>query len=536
MTSIFTAILNMSITASYVVVGVIVLRILFKKIPKVFSYALWLPVLIRLVFPYSFTSNFSFLSFLKSNAQSGTGAMEYVPNQIGLMNNPAIDIGIQRVNNSVNTTLQPAVAAASVNSMQIVMEIASIIWVVGIAVMLIYSVRSYVKVLIHVRTATLVKDNIFETDRISTPFVCGFIKPRIFIPAGMNPNELSYILAHEQTHIQRLDYLIKPFAFLVLVLHWFNPFIWLSFALMSKDMEMSCDERVLKKLGNDIKGNYSNSLLTLAVGKNNLVKGSPLAFGESNIKARIKNVLHYKKPTHLVLVSTFIITLIFSTGFISNPAVKEDLSFLNTETDQNLKLSSIYGEFQMDGDQVTNLFDVEKWNRQNVPSPKEQSTSITIKSTSKPYDEIRFYNSDHSLAMIIHSGEYRYYKIPESEYDLVYELVLATVWADGLQTRDGQPRYEMMSEEMKEKFKQEQIVRSGENWNFNIGVSSPWVVDFEVEIYGTTANITYLTKTSVPAYYSMMETITFGKENGTLVVKTYHEELAQSERAHRWQR
>ena len=442
MTSLFTDILNMSITASYVVVAVIVLRILFRRLPKIFSYILWLPVLIRLVLPYSFTSNFSFLSFLKSNAQSGTGGMEYVPNQIGLMNNPAVDVGIQSINHVVNTTLPLAAPTASVNPMQIVMEIGSIIWVVGMVIILIYSIRSYVKVLKHVRTATLVRGNIYETDRITTPFVCGFIKPRIFIPAGMSPNELSYILAHEQTHIQRLDYLIKPFAYLLLIVHWFNPLIWLSFALMNKDMEMSCDERVLKKLGNDIKGNYSNSLLSLAMGKNNLIKGSPLAFGESNVKARIKNVLHYKKPTHLVLVSAFIVTLIFSTGFISNPVEKENLSFLNIE----------------------------------------------------------------------------------SEYDLSHELVLAKVWADGLQTRDGQLRYEMMSEEMKERFIQEQIVRSGENWNFNIGVSSPWVVDYEVEINGTTANITYVTKTSEPAYYNTIETITFGKENGTLVVVDYNTE------------
>ncbi|AOZ91193.1 hypothetical protein [Paenibacillus crassostreae] len=198
-------------------------------------------------------------------------------------------------------------------------------------------------------------------------------------------------------------------------------------------------------------------------------------------------------------------------------------SFFDTESEHNLTLSiiSIYGEFQLDGNQLIKLFDYEAWNRQNVPSPEEQSASITINITSKVNEEIRFYNSDPSLAMVKRGGEFRYYKIPESEYDLIHELVLATAWAEGLQTRDGQQRYEMMSEEMKEKFKQEQIVRSGEDWNFNIGVSSPWVVDFKVELDGTSANITYVTKTTEPAYYNTMETITFGKENETLVVVDY---------------
>lgn len=134
----------------------------------------------------------------------------------------------------------------------------------------------------NVRTATLVRDNIFETDRIDSPFVCGFIKPKIYVPINLPEQELSYILAHEQTHIRRLDYLVKPFAFLVLIIHWFNPIMWLSFALMSKDMEMSCDESVIRRMGSDRKASYSNSLLSLAVKRSGLLVGSPLAFGESH--------------------------------------------------------------------------------------------------------------------------------------------------------------------------------------------------------------------------------------------------------------
>lgn len=325
MMKLFTTILNMSITASYVALAVIAIRILFKKIPKVFSYALWIPVLIRLVCPFSFNSTFSFLSFLKSNTQSNTKSMEYVSYNIGLMQKPAIDAQISGINHAVNSSLPPATPTASVNSMQIIMEIACIIWIVGMVLLLLYSVISYSKVRSNLKTATLVRDNIFETDRITTPFVCGFIKPKIYVPVQLNKNETSYILCHEQTHIKRFDYLIKPFAFLVLIIHWFNPLIWVSFTLMSKDMEMSCDESVIKKIGSDIKGSYSNSLLSLSVKKSGLIMGSPLAFGESNIKSRIKNILNYKKPAFWVILLAIAATASLIVAFTANPKSKQSL-------------------------------------------------------------------------------------------------------------------------------------------------------------------------------------------------------------------
>lgn len=309
MTNLFITIFNMSITASYVSLAVIVIRILLSKMPKIFSYTLWLPVLIRLVCPFSFDSNFSFLRLLNFKTQTSTGIVEYIPYNIGLMQKPTIDVGGKGINNTI----------ASANPMQVMMEVASFVWVVGMAVLLIYSIISYLKVINNVKTATLIKDNIFETDRITTPFVCGLIKPKIYIPTEMSKTELSYILAHEQTHIKRLDYLVKPLAFLVTILHWFNPMIWLSFALMSKDMEMSCDESVLKKMGNNIKGSYSNSLLSLSVKRSGLLTVNPLAFGESNIKSRIKNILTYKKPTFWIAAVAIVITAILIVAFTANP-------------------------------------------------------------------------------------------------------------------------------------------------------------------------------------------------------------------------
>lgn len=182
----FTTVLNMSITASFVAIGVLCVRLILKKMPKVFSYALWSAVLIRLVFPVSFTSTLSFLSMIKPGTQQTSGALAYVPYNIGLMQTPGIDVGINSLNKAVNSSLPQAIHTASVNPMQIMMAILSIVWVVGVALLILYSIISYLKVIKIINTATLVKDEIFETDRIVTPFVCGFIKPKIYIPTDIS--------------------------------------------------------------------------------------------------------------------------------------------------------------------------------------------------------------------------------------------------------------------------------------------------------------------------------------------------------------
>lgn len=327
----FIAVLNMSITASYVALGVMLVRLFLKKVPKVLSYVLWIPVLFRLVSPIAFTSAFSFLQLINLNARPGRGMTDYVPRDIGFMGEPAVNFGINSINNGVNTLLPQATPMASVNPMQIWMAALSVIWLAGFLLLLIYSILSYVKIKRRLKTATLVRDSIFETDQIGTAFVCGFLSPKIYVPVGVPETHLPYILAHEQTHIRRCDYLIKPLAFLVLTIHWFNPLMWVSFALMSRDMEMSCDESVLRKMGSHIKGDYSNSLLSLSIKREGLLPASPLAFGESSVKARIKNVLNYKKSSFWILAVAVLVCCVVVAGFVSNPQVPFDLEKTEAE-------------------------------------------------------------------------------------------------------------------------------------------------------------------------------------------------------------
>ncbi len=259
------------------------------------------------------------------------------------------------------------------------MEAATIIWVIGMAILLIYSIISYIKVINNVKTATLIKDNIFETDRITTPFVCGFIKPVIYVPIGMSDKDLSYVLTHEQTHIKRLDYLVKPFAFLVLILHWFNPLMWISFALFSKDMEMSCDESVLGKMGSDIKCSYSNSLLSLSLKRSGLLMGSPLAFGESNTKSRIKNILKYKKPAFWVITIAIIVIAALTVAFTTNPQNKQVPGSITYAAYNTKNLIANKTSYVGDNSKVVELIDA-------MPLPAGMSRdTVELETANPPY-------------------------------------------------------------------------------------------------------------------------------------------------------
>jgi beta-lactamase regulating signal transducer with metallopeptidase domain len=322
----------MSITASYVAVGVILVRIFLRKAPKIFSYVLWAAVFFRLVCPLSFTSAYSFLGLLNIDSQKNVDVLEYVSNDIGLMQTPTVQSRIGSLDSAVNSSLHQAVPFASVNPMQIWMDVLCFIWIVGIVVMLSYGVISYIKVKRRILTATLVKGNVYESDQIGTAFICGFFNPKIYVPVGVSEDNLFYILEHERTHIRRKDYIIKLFAFFALVLHWFNPLMWLSFALMSRDMEMSCDESVLQK-SHDVKKGYSSSLLALFVKENGLFAVNPLAFGGSHVKARIKNILSYKKPKFYIIIAAILILIIAGFGLLSNPQepVNEERTDLSIE-------------------------------------------------------------------------------------------------------------------------------------------------------------------------------------------------------------
>ena len=328
METLFLKILNMSITASYVILAVIFIRLLLKRAPKKYSYLLWTVVLFRLICPVSFSSVCSIFQtkpFDMTAALRDSGAsLNFIPADIGLMETPKVTVGIPTMNSIISGNLPPATPYDSVNPLQIWIFLGTILWCAGIAALLVYCIVTYIRLKHRVPTAVRLEDNVFESDKIRSPFILGFIMPRIYIPFGLGVKERAYILRHERFHLKRKDYLIKPLGFCVLTIHWFNPLVWLAFVLMTKDMEMSCDEKVLSETDTDIVHDYSTSLLAFAANRR-FPAASPLAFGETGIRERVKNILRFKTPKKWVIFLTAILCVTAVVTCAANP-VKEAMT------------------------------------------------------------------------------------------------------------------------------------------------------------------------------------------------------------------
>lgn len=301
----FPIVCNMSLTASVVILAVLAVRLLLRRAPKVFSYVLWAVVLFRLLCPVSVTSAVSLLGALGAPAQERTAVtsvMEYVP--AGIVRNmsptvtplPQEPFPAEPGENIVS--IAPSVtqsAAAPASPLSGPVAVLTLTWLTGMALLLLYSVVSLLRLRRRLVGAVRLKDNIYLADYIPSPFVMGLFRPKIYLPSTLTETERGYILRHEQYHLRRRDHVVKLLSFLALCVHWFNPLVWAAFILAGKDMEMSCDEAVVKELGEDIRADYSASLLSLATGRR-IVAGMPLAFGEGDTGGRIRNLLNWKRP------------------------------------------------------------------------------------------------------------------------------------------------------------------------------------------------------------------------------------------------
>jgi Antirepressor regulating drug resistance, predicted signal transduction N-terminal membrane component len=312
----FLQILNMSFNASVVILFVLFVRILLKKAPKVFSYSLWSVVLFRLICPFSFESIFS---LLPTKANPISQDIVYAPT-------PKIDTGVTVINNVINWSLPAAAPHASVNPLQVWVFLGEIVWLAGIVILLSYNIISLLKLQKRLKNAVCEDNNIYIVKQLDTPFVMGIFRPRIYLPDTLSAEENQYILLHEKTHIRHFDHVVKLLSFFVLCLHWFNPLVWAAFFISGRDMEMTCDEAVIKQLGNTVKKEYSSSLLALATGRRT-VGGTPLAFGEGDTKSRIKNILNYKKPGFWVVIVALIVVVGICAGLMADPITRSGLSW-----------------------------------------------------------------------------------------------------------------------------------------------------------------------------------------------------------------
>lgn len=314
-------VLNMSLTASYCILAVLMVRWLLRRAPKKYAYLLWLVVAFRLCCPVSLTSPLSLFSLGIFDQEVVEGhTMAYLDKDVGLQQNPQLATGLaaapwpSAVGNQENGSAAsqgkpedgmadqslyiplpgPGNEANSINPVQIWGAVGTLLWLSGMSVMLLCGLVSYLLLRYRLRRSVLLRDNIYQSEQVFSPFILGFWRPHIYIPYGLKENTLELVLAHERYHLRRRDHWVKLAAYLLLALHWFNPLCWVAFQLMGRDMEMSCDEHVLAERQHSCKP-YCNALLTFATGRRSW-SPSPLAFGESGAKGRIHNALKWKKP------------------------------------------------------------------------------------------------------------------------------------------------------------------------------------------------------------------------------------------------
>jgi len=322
--TIYMQILDMSKTASIVILAVLLARLILKKAPKVFSYAIWAVVLFRLLCPVTFESPASAVPELPSVSQGYTlseepislwGASEAAYQAVGDALNGGLGIQHIRTTEKDETGMNRYVTT---DWWSVWILFGQYVWVAGMAAMLVYSAVSYRKLREKLLVVVPLRDNIFIADDIKSPFVVGLFCPKIYLPCNLGEREQEYIILHEQHHIKRLDHIIKALAFLALTVHWFNPLVWLAFVLAGRDMEMSCDEAVIRKLGSDVRAEYSASLLTLATGRR-IIAGTPLAFGEGDTKGRIRNLAGWKKPAGWIVAAGAAICIVFAMSCMADP-------------------------------------------------------------------------------------------------------------------------------------------------------------------------------------------------------------------------
>ncbi len=310
MSELFLELLNLSIMAGWLILAVLVVRICLKKAPKYIRCVLWGLVGLRLIFPFSIESIFSLLP-------SG----KVIDTKIVYDRTPAINSGIGVIDDATNNIIAESFTpnvADSVNPLQVVTFIASNVWVLGVAVMLIYCVVSYFLVRRKVFDAVKREGNVYECERVATPFVLGIVRPKIYLPYQIDDEAREYVVAHEKAHLKRGDHITKLVGFLILAVYWFNPLIWIAYILLCKDIELACDEKVLRGIGETNKKNYSKVLLEYSVSPK-IIAACPLAFGEVAVGQRIKNVLNYKKPAFWIVAVAIVVCVVVAVCFMTNP-------------------------------------------------------------------------------------------------------------------------------------------------------------------------------------------------------------------------
>ena len=317
MNDLFLFLLNNSITAGYLVLAVLLLRPLLKKAPKYIRCILWSFVGLRLMLPISIESVFSLIP-----------SAEPIPPEILYQSQPAIHTGISVFNYTVNPVISATMApnvTTGLNPMQIIITAGGYLWIAGMLIMLLYALISFLRLRRDLREAVREQENIWLCDRVHSPFLLGFFRPRIYLPSDLPETDKPYVISHEQAHIRRKDHWWKPLGFLLLTVYWFNPLMWVAYIFLCRDIEFACDEKVIRELGSDSKKLYSEALIHCSSSRK-MISACPVAFGEDGVKGRIKSVLHYKKPAFWIILIAVVLCIAVALCFLTVPLHNRELA------------------------------------------------------------------------------------------------------------------------------------------------------------------------------------------------------------------
>ena len=320
MAAVFLKLLNLSISASWLVLAVLVLRLISKRSPKWVNVLLWGIVALRLVLPFSIESA---LSLIPSAETVSPAAVQFDPA-------PTITSGVSVIDNAVNPSLSEhfaAVPTASVNPLYVWAYLAGWVWLIGLGAMLLYALVSYLRLRRRVSVSLPIQDHIYLCDAISSPFILGVVKPHIYLPSGLDEVQRQNVLAHEQAHLARRDHWWKPLGFALLAVYWFNPVLWLAYTLLCRDIELACDERVIRTMDESAVKTYSTVLLACSMPRKAVIT-CPLAFGEVGVKERVRNALRYKKPAFWVVAASVAVCVVVAVCFLTNPRTDTDAAGL----------------------------------------------------------------------------------------------------------------------------------------------------------------------------------------------------------------
>lgn len=424
----FMKLTNMSISASWLILAVFVLRFALKKAPKWVNVVLWGIVAVRLICPFSIESALSLIP-----------STETIPMNIEMAGRPAIDSGIDVVNSAVNPIISASFTpnpGASANPFQIWIPVASVIWLLGMVGMALYTAISYLRLYRLLNTAVRYEKNIFQSENVTTPFVLGIFRPKIYLPFQIAEGDLAHVVAHEQAHICRKDHWWKPLGFLLLTIHWFNPIMWLAYVLLCRDIELACDEKVIQKLSNEQRADYTQALVTCSVNRR-MITACPLAFGEIGVKDRVKTIMNYKKPTFWLILVALILCVIVAVCFLTDPIQeKNSRSFLNYKHSISMSeyqdvIPAVHytsvndqgsiGIGMVEGKAFAAYLDTAQWTEKwFAPTDLSSPGSVAVNVA----DNLRITIYDRKFAAVEFNDEVCYYRIKDNDYQRIQDLLL----------------------------------------------------------------------------------------------------------------